>query len=228
MIPIKDDVPTNTFPFITISIIAVNVLVFLYQLGLGFDRAEFFIYRTAAIPYEVTRFVDVFPPSIVPPPFTVFTAMFVHAGLLHLGGNMLFLWIFGDNIEDNFGHVRFIFFYLGAGVVASMAHILLDPNSTVPMIGASGAVAGVLGAYFLLYPRAKVLTLVFLIFFISMVRVPAVFFLGVWFIIQLLSSGGGGGGGIAWYAHIGGFITGMAIVLIFRPKSVRNIFSRRR
>jgi membrane associated rhomboid family serine protease len=152
--------------------------------------------------------------------------MFVHAGLLHLGGNMLFLWIFGDNIEDSFGHVRFIFFYLGTGVAASMAHILLDPNSTIPMVGASGAVAGILGAYFLLYPRAKVLTLVFLIFFISMVRVPAVFFLGFWFFIQLVSSGGGGG--IAWYAHIGGFLTGVAIVLIFRPKSVRNIFARRR
>ncbi len=228
MIPIKDDVPTNTFPFITISIIVINVLVFVYQLGLGLDGAEFFLYRTAAIPYEVTHFVDVFPRALVPPPFTVFTAMFVHAGLLHLGGNMLFLWIFGDNIEDSFGHVKFIFFYLGAGIVASMAHILLDPNSTIPMVGASGAVAGVLGAYFLLYPRAKVLTLVFLIFFISMVRGPAVFFLGFWFFIQLLCSGAGGGGGIAWYAHIGGFLPGAAVVLIFRPGSVRNIFPRRR
>jgi membrane associated rhomboid family serine protease len=226
MIPIKDDIPTYTYPYVTVSIIAINVVVFIYQLGLGFTGAEFFIYRTAVIPYEVMRFTDILPRSVVPPPLTIFTAMFVHVGLLHLGGNMLFLWIFGDNIEDSLGHLRFVLFYLGTGVAASMAHIILEPDSTVPMVGASGAIAGVLGAYILLYPRAKVMTLVFLVFFVSMVRVPAVYFLGLWFFIQILSSGGGGG--IAWYAHVGGFIAGLAIILLFRPKGVRGNCLRRR
>jgi membrane associated rhomboid family serine protease len=226
MIPIKDDTPTSTYPFVTVAIIVLNFIVFVYELSLGYTGVETFIYKTAAIPYEVTHLVDVFPRSVVPPPWTLFTAMFVHGGLLHLGGNMLFLWIFGDNIEDRLGHFRFILFYLGTGLFASLTHIMLEPNSIVPMVGASGAIAGVLGAYFLLYPRAQVLTLVFLVFFISMVRVPAVFFLGFWFFIQLLSSGNGGG--IAWFAHIGGFVAGAAVVLIFRLRDPRMGFLGKR
>lgn len=227
MIPIKDDTPTSTYPFVTVSIIVVNVLVFIYEQTLGFSGFEVFIYKTAAIPYEITHLVDILPVSVVPPPFTLFTAMFVHGGLVHLGGNMLFLWIFGDNIEDRLGHGKFILFYLATGLFASLTHILLDPNSIVPMVGASGAIAGVLGAYFLLYPRAQVITLVFLVFFVSMARVPAVFFLGFWFLIQLLSSGNGGG--IAWFAHIGGFLAGVAVVLAFRLKPRgRGFFGGRR
>jgi membrane associated rhomboid family serine protease len=219
MIPLKDDVPSYTFPYVTLFIIALNIFVFTYQLTLGVRGTESFIYRTAAIPYEITNLIDIRPRSVVPPPLTLFTAMFVHGGVLHLAGNMLFLWIFGDNIEDVLGHFKFILFYLGSGVVASMAHIFIEPSSTLPMIGASGAIAGVLGAYFLLFPRAQVLTLVFLVFFINIVRIPAVIFLGLWFLFQILSSGSGGG--IAWYAHIGGFVAGAAIVLILRPKKRR-------
>lgn len=219
MIPLKDDVPSYTFPYVTLFIIALNIFVFAYQLTLGVKGTESFIYRTAAIPYEITNLIDIRPRSVVPPPLTLFTAMFVHGGVLHLAGNMLFLWIFGDNIEDALGHFKFILFYLGSGVVASMAHIFMEPSSTLPMIGASGAIAGVLGAYFLLFPRAKVLTLVFLVFFINIVRLPAVIFLGLWFLFQILSSGSGGG--IAWYAHIGGFVAGAAAVLILRPKKRR-------
>jgi len=216
MIPLKDDTPRYTFPYVTIAIIVINVLVFIYQLALGYKGMERFIYSTAAIPYEVTHFVDVGARAVVPPPFTLFTAMFVHGGLLHLGGNMLFLWIFGDNIEDALGHFKFIIFYLLMGLIASLVHITLSGSSSMmPMIGASGAIAGVLGAYFMLFPRAKVITLIFLVFFVTLVRVPAVFFLAVWFFFQLLGSGTGGS--VAWYAHIGGFVAGALGIKLFRP-----------
>jgi membrane associated rhomboid family serine protease len=215
MIPIKDDNPTYTFPFVTLAIIAANVAVFIFQLSLG-PALEGFIYRAAVIPYEITHLSDIDLPNFVPPPFTLFTAMFLHGGFLHLGGNMLYLWIFGDNIEDRIGHFRFLIFYLATGVVASLAHILIDPNSTTPMIGASGAIAGVLGAYFLLFPGAHVLVL-FFFFFIHMFRVPAMVFLAFWFAYQVLSTTAGGG--IAWYAHIGGFLAGaLAILMIGRGK----------
>ncbi|MEK7773095.1 MAG: rhomboid family intramembrane serine protease [Deltaproteobacteria bacterium] len=217
MIPLRDDIPSHTFPFVTISIIALNALVFIYQTTLGMHGAEAFIYRTAAIPYEITNFLDVPPRSVAPPPFTILTSIFVHGGLLHIAGNMLFLWIFGDNVEDTLGHFKFIVFYLFAGTAASLTHIIMEPASTVPMIGASGAIAGVLGAYFILFPRANIKTLVVLLLFVRVVWIPAVVFLGFWFIIQLLSSGAGGAGGIAWYAHIGGFLAGAAIVLLLRP-----------
>lgn len=209
MIPIKDDVRSSTFPFVTILIIAANVAVFAYQLTLDRAGAEAFIYRAAVIPYEVTHLVDIGLRSFVPVPFTLFTAMFVHGGLFHLGGNMLFLWIFGDNIEDRFGHILYAFFYLASGTVASLSHILVSPSGITPMIGASGAIAGVLGAYFIFFPRAQVKTLVFLFFFVTIVQIPAVVFLGLWFLLQVFSSGFGGS--IAWYAHIGGFITGAAV-----------------
>lgn len=213
MIPLKDDIPSSTFPYVTISIIAVNAAVFIYELTLGARAGEAFIYRTAAIPYEITHMLDLAPVSVVPPPLTLLTAMFVHGGLLHIGGNMLFLWIFGDNIEDAFGHVKFLLFYIFAGAVASLTHIMMEPASTVPMIGASGAVAGVLGAYFMLFPRANVKTLVFLFIFATFVRIPAVIFLGFWFIMQIF--GLGYGGGIAWYAHIGGFVAGALTAVMF-------------
>ncbi len=223
MIPLKDDIPSSTYPYVTVSIIAANVLVFVYELMLGMGGAEAFIYKTAAIPYEITHLLDTSPRSVVPPPFTLLTAMFVHGGLLHLGGNMLFLWIFGDNVEDTFGHFKFLIFYIFAGIVASLTHILVEPSSITPMVGASGAIAGVLGAYFLLFPRAQVNTLVFLFFFVTVARIPAIIFLGFWFLMQLLSSGFNAGGGIAWYAHIGGFVTGALTVVIFRPKRRRRI-----
>ncbi len=212
MIPLKDDNPTYTFPFVTVIIIAINFLIFIFQLPMGRLEEFTFVRMAGAIPYEITHLKDLYPPAFVPIPFTLFTAMFVHGGLLHIAGNMLYLWIFGDNIEDRVGHIGFIFFYLITGIVASLAHILMTPNSLVPMIGASGAIAGILGAYFVLFPRAHVITLIFFIF-VYIVRVPAVVFLGLWFFLQLMSSGLGGG--IAWYAHIGGFLAGAILIRLF-------------
>ncbi|MBI5599918.1 MAG: rhomboid family intramembrane serine protease [Deltaproteobacteria bacterium] len=223
MIPLKDDNPTRRFPFVTLFFIALNAAVFLLQLILGPARAEVFVYRTAAIPYEITTLHDIYPQGIVPPPLTLLTAMFVHAGLFHLLGNMLYLWIFGDNIEDTLGHFRFILFYLFTGAAASMTHIIANPGATVPLIGASGAIAGVLGAYFMLFPRAKVLTLAYFLFFAQVIRIPAIVFLGIWFLFQIISSYmGGAGGGIAWYAHIGGFIAGAIIALFVKRTGGRR------
>jgi len=219
MIPLKDDNPKSTFPFVTIVIITANILVYIYQLTLGSKTVESFILSAGAIPYEITHFVDTAPAALIRPPLTLFSAMFIHGGLLHVAGNMLYLWIFGDNIEDRLGHVRFAVFYVLTGLIASIAHVITVPDSTIPMIGASGAVAGILGAYFLLYPRAHVLTLIFFFFFVDIVRIPALIFLGLWFVFQILSSGAGGG--IAWYAHIGGFVGGVLLVKLFekgRPK----------
>lgn len=221
MIPLKDDNPTRTFPFVTIIIITVNTFIYVYQLTLGPKAEGLFVLRAGAIPYEITHFLDIYPKAILQPPLTLFTAMFVHGGLLHVGGNMLYLWIFGDNIEDRLGHFRFFVFYLLTGLIASLAHVIMMPNSTVPMIGASGAIAGVLGAYFLLYPKAHVLTLVFFFFFVDIIKIPALVFLGLWFIFQILSSAAGGG--IAWYAHIGGFVAGAILVKLFEKKK-RKIF----
>lgn len=215
MIPIKDDIPSSTYPFVTVFLLALNIIVFLYQLTLGLPGAEAFILKMAAVPFEITNMVDVSPRSAVPPPFTLLTAMFVHGGLLHLAGNMLFLWIFGDNVEDMFGHVGFFIFYLATGVAASMVHIMLDPSSTTPMVGASGAIAGVLGSYFIFFPRAQIKTLVFLFVFVSVARVPAVVFLGLWFFFQILSSANVDG--VAWFAHMGGFVAGAAVALALRP-----------
>jgi len=224
MIPLKDDTPTYSYPYVTIAIIVINVLVFLFQISLGYKGMTRFIYTTAAIPYEITHLVDIGPRALVAPPFTLLTAMFVHGGLFHLGGNMLFLWIFGDNIEDSVGHIKFIVFYLLTGLVASLTHVLASPGSTMPMVGASGAIAGILGAYFVLFPRANVKTLLFLFVFVTVVQVPAVFFLGLWFLFQLMSSGTGGG--IAWYAHIGGFLAGAFLIRFFLGPRMRRLRTR--
>ena len=168
--------------------------------------------------------MDTAPVDLIRPPLTLFSAMFIHGGLLHVAGNMLYLWIFGDNIEDRLGHVRFAVFYVLTGLIASIAHVITVPDSTIPMIGASGAVAGILGAYFLLYPRAHVLTLIFFFFFVDIVRIPALIFLGLWFVFQILSSGAGGG--IAWYAHIGGFVGGVLLVKLFEKRRPKHRFKR--
>ncbi len=221
MIPLKDDVPSYSFPYVTVALIAANVLVFLYEISLGPRGREAFLYEAAAIPYRIAHLKTV-STSIVPAPFTILTAMFIHGGFLHIGGNMLFLWIFGDNVEDTLGHFKFLLFYLGTGVVASVAQIIAYPMSEVPIIGASGAIAGVLGAYFLLFPRAKIFTLVFLVVFVTVIKIPAVIFLGLWFLIQILSVGVESG--VAWYSHIGGFIAGALAILVIRHKRPRDIF----
>ncbi len=209
MIPLKDENPTHTFPLITLGLILLNCSFFLYQLSTGREL----VLRLGAIPYEITHGVDIHPPALIPLRLTLFTSMFLHGGLLHIGGNMLYLWIFGDNVEEDLGHLRFLLFYLGCGLAANGLQILANPQSNIPMIGASGAIAGVLGAYLVRFPRAKVLTLIIFGYLVRLVRMPAFFLLGFWFLIQLLngipSLGGRFGGGIAWFAHIGGFLAGM-------------------
>jgi membrane associated rhomboid family serine protease len=210
MIPLRDVIPSRTTPVVTVSLIAINAVVFLYQLSLGRDVEAFVLYF-----------------GLVPAAFSwvaVFTSMFLHGGFLHVGGNMLYLWIFGDNVEDRIGHGRFVVFYLLCGVAAALAQTIINPDSVVPMVGASGAIAGVMGAYFVLYPRSRILTLLPFFIFWQLIEVPAIFFLGIWFVIQLMSgvgsiataTGGEPSGGIAFWAHIAGFAAGVSAVMVFR------------
>ena len=218
MIPLKDDNPTRTFPFVTISLIVVNVVVFVVELLQG-ENLVSFVNSFGAIPYEVTTGIDTKPLIFFPVRLTVFSSMFLHGGWSHLVGNMLYLWIFGNNIEDRMGHHRFILFYLLIGIAASIAQIAVRPFSTVPLIGASGAISGVLGAYLLLYPKAKVLTLVPLVVFLRVVSLPAFVVLGFWIVLQIIngfvSLSYTAQGGVAFFAHIGGFIAGLALIKLF-------------
>jgi membrane associated rhomboid family serine protease len=223
MIPYKDDNPTRTFPFVTIGFIALNVIVFVIQFSHP-DDIRRIVFSYGAIPRSLMTFSSSQP---IHPLLTLFSSMFMHGGLLHLVTNMLYLWIFGNNIEDRLGHFRFVSFYLLSGVIAAYAHSITDPSSMIPMIGASGAVAGVLGAYLLLFPHARVHTLIILIFFIQVVRLPAFIVIGFWIVIQILngmsSSGITNSGGVAWFAHIGGFVFGTATVSLFaRRRSTRS------
>jgi membrane associated rhomboid family serine protease len=216
-IPLKDDNPTVRFPVVTVALIAINVAVFAVQV-LSPQGLQLSVLRMGAIPYEITHFRTLpgFPVARVSPPLTLLLHMFLHGSLFHLLGNMLYLWIFGNNVEDVLGRVRFVLFYLGCGLSASLLHVVFNSRSMVPMIGASGAIAGVLGAYALLFPRARVRTLIFLFVFIEIVPVPAALMLGFWFVMQVMNIGLGGG--VAWFAHIGGFLTGMALVWPLKKK----------
>lgn len=235
MIPLKDDVPSETFPFVTLGLVALNVLVFLYQasVGVGGDprAAEAVVFEFGATPCRLTGACGV-PGDFPSPVATIFTSMFLHGGLLHVGGNMLYLWIFGDNVEDTLGHGRYLVMYLLSGIAAAATQIASSPRSSVPMIGASGAVSGVLGAYLLLFPFAGVQMLVIFGFFIRIVRWPALIVLGFWIVIQALSGiltfssaawGGGEAGGTAWFAHIGGFLAGMALLFLMRPRRAARL-----
>ena len=236
MLPLKDDVPSHSFPLITVLLIAANVAAFLYQTSLeagtgGTGRAATaFVMEFGAVPCRLTGLCagDDSPAPIV----TIFTSMFLHGGLFHIAGNMLYLWIFGDNVEDTLGHVRFLALYLLSGVGGAAAQALMNPDSQVPMVGASGAISGVLGAYLFLFPHASVLTLVTFGFFIRFVQVPAVIVLGFWIVVQVLNGllsagaaakGAGDGGGVAWFAHIGGFLAGMILLFLFRPRATRRL-----
>lgn len=215
-LPLKDDNPTSTFPLITLGLILINGLVFYHQMSLDTVESQNFIFKWGAIPYQIHHgeVLREFPE--IPLPLTIFSSMFLHGGFLHLFGNMLYLWIFGNNIEDTLGHLRFLLFYLVCGLVAGLAQVFSNPESTVPMIGASGAVAGVLGAYLLLFPGARILTLFFIFIFIKFVRLPALVVLGFWFFIQLLGVWGGSISNVAFFAHVGGFIAGLILVKIFQ------------
>ena len=217
MIPLKDENPSRTFPFFTITLIVANILIYIYQTSLGSSDTELFVMQMAAVPYEIVHMTDIHQKSAVPIPLTILTAMFIHGGLLHLGGNMLYLWIFGNNIEDALGHFKFIIFYSLCGILATALHITSAPDSTTPLIGASGAIAGILGAYLLLYPRAKVHTLFIFIVIIKIIRIPAFVVLTLWFLIQVANSSSLEAG-VAWYAHIGGFVAGVLLIKPFRRK----------
>lgn len=209
-LPLRDENPTVRWPFLTVLLIAANVAVFLFQAVSPQGMASA-VMRFGAVPYDVIHFRSA-GEAAFPPLLTLLTSMFLHGSLFHLLGNMLYLWIFGNNVEDRLGPVRFILFYFACGVAAALTHILAQPGSRVPMIGASGAIAGVLGAYAVLFPHARVRTFVFLIFYIDVVRVPAAIVLGFWFLAQLLNVGMGGG--VAWFAHIGGFLAGVLFILL--------------
>jgi membrane associated rhomboid family serine protease len=210
MIPLRDVIPTRTTPYLTVGIVILNTVVFGYELLLGDDVDQFVLYF-----------------GLVPAAFSwvaVLTSMFVHGGFLHFAGNMLYLWIFGDNVEDRMGHGRFLVFYLLCGAAAALAQTAASPQSLIPMVGASGAIAGVMGAYFVLYPRSRIVTLLPIIIFFQVIEVPAIFFLGFWLLMQLLSgvgsiasaTSGEPAGGIAFWAHVAGFATGVASVVVFR------------
>lgn len=219
MIPLKDDNPIRIFPAMTILIIIINVLVFIFQLTMTARAEWIFLHRFGVIPRAITHFIDPFPLDGMPVILTLGTSVFLHGGLLHLAGNMLFLWIFGNNIEDALGHLRFILFYFFCGTAATLVYIATNPGSITPLVGASGAIAGIMGTYLVLFPRARVLTLILIIFYPVFVWVPAVFFLFFWFLLQFLNSGGVGEGNVAWTAHIGGFICGIiAIKLLMKGR----------
>jgi membrane associated rhomboid family serine protease len=240
--PLKDNIPTDHFPVVTAILIAVNCIVYFFlqpKSGIDFsggslNQADLLHY--GFVPYEFTHWgqhCDLVPQGIacgksgasdqIPTWVTPFTAMFTHAGLLHLGGNMLFLWIFGNNVEDSMGPVRFLAFYLLAGLAATGLQLAFGPNSATPNLGASGAIAGVLGGYLVMYPRAKVVTLVFIIFLFTILELPAMLFLGIWFVEQLFfgaltTANTVAGGGVAYWAHVGGFVAGLLLVRVFATR----------
>jgi len=218
MIPLRDSQPSYSTPFVTISLITVNTLVFLFQVSL--DR------------FSLNHLIALY--GVVPDRFqaaSLVTSMFLHGGWLHLIGNMWFLWIFGDNVEDILGHGKFLLFYLLCGVAAALVHVLFNPGSRLPTIGASGAIAGVMGAYMVKFPRSRVLTLVPIFFFLTTMEIPASVILVYWFVVQFFSGVGSIGyshlsqGGVAWFAHVGGFVGGMLLIFAMRP---RERYSRRR
>jgi len=223
MIPIRDQIPTRRVPFVNYILIAASIFVFVLQWMAG-SNEEALIYQLALIPAAFTGGISLSNIS------DIFTSMFMHAGLAHLGGNMLYLWIFGDNVEDSMGHGRFLLFYLIGGLVASLAHIFTNPASQIPTVGASGAIAAVLGAYLVLYPNSKVLTIIPLGFLLRMTMIPAAIVLGLWFVLQLfsgvISMGGPDVGGVAFWAHIGGFVTGVILAKIFAKKRYADTIVR--
>jgi membrane associated rhomboid family serine protease len=237
VIPFRDDNPTRTFPFFVVLLIAANVVIYIYQALLPDPQEFLFVYTYGAVPAELLGKVNLaqilpveihgarlpFPAAasaVEPVWLTTFTSMFLHGGLFHLGGNMLYLWIFGNNVEDALGHARFLIFYLLCGFLAAVAQILLSADSVVPMIGASGAIAGILGAYYKKFPHARVRCLVFIFFFITVVALPAGLVLFIWFLLEVLRAldAPSAQGGVAVFAHIGGFIAGYLLIRRFEPR----------
>lgn len=214
MFPVSDVIPSRRVPIVTIGLIAANLLIFLYQVALTPVGLELFVGTYALTP------AGFWWPALV-------TSPFLHAGWMHIFWNLVYLWIFGDNVEDRLGHFRYLLFYLGGGAAAAILHILLDPSSAVPMVGASGSIAAVMGAYFVIYPHSRVLTAIFLVVVFDLVEIPAIFFLGIWLLLQLVSGVGSlgvstaAGGGTAFWAHIGGFAVGALVGLVLRRRDRR-------
>lgn len=234
MFPIRDTIPSNTVPVVNNLIIAVNVLVFLMQLSYG-EASSQFLFHFGLIPARLTVEQYSVHFTLSQKAFWLISYMFLHGGFMHILGNMWMLYIFGDNVEDRLGHFRYLVFYLACGVLAAMVHIVSDPYSKLPTVGASGAIAGVMGAYFLLHPRAKVLTLIPIIIIPLFFEIPAFFFLGVWFFMQFVNAAGSASEGVAWWAHVGGFIFGMILVPLFSTvpqigadRAVRSVTQRKR
>jgi len=225
MIPLKDENPSKTISVVNIFLILINISVFIYMNYFAPADTRSIIFKLGFIPYELSHFVDINPKNFVPIPLTIFTAMFMHGGWVHLLSNMPYLWIFGDNIEDVLGHVKYLFFYIMCGIAATLVHGFININSQVPTLGASGAIAGVLGAYMFLFPKARIKTLVILFVFIQTVHIPAVIMLGYWILLQILSAyaqhGSRSGGGIAWFAHIGGFVAGLVLIIMMKKLKKR-------
>jgi membrane associated rhomboid family serine protease len=221
VLPIRDFIPTRRFPVLTVGIIVINVVVFFYELLAEAGGAlEQTFYTMGMVPFEVTHN---FGPAVA---LSFITAMFLHGGFMHILGNMLYLWIFGNNVEDSMGRLRFLVFYLTTGIIASITQVLGGPDSRIPTVGASGAIAGVLGAYIVLFPTARVQTLLFLGYFARVAQLPALVVLGFWFVLQLfnglLAFGMTQMGGVAWFAHIGGFVSGLLLVRLFTLGRRRN------
>ena len=230
MIPLKDNIPTRQPPVVTLIIIGLNGYVFIKEFLLGARAAQRFVFYYGLIPCGLTGMCQVVGRAFSSE-FTLFTSMFVHAGFFHFAGNMLYLWIFGNNVEDSMGKLRFTAFYLLSGLGAALAQILVNPSSRLPMVGASGAVSGVLGAYLLLFPQARVLTLIPLGFFTQLTEIPAVIVLGFWIVVQLVNgflTFNFQGGGVAWFAHIGGFAVGMLLIGLFKRRTIPWGWQRRR
>lgn len=221
MIPLRDKNPTHRVPIVNLGIIVVNVVVFLYELSLSERELERFFLQFGVVPHALTTALYSFDfgvGTILP----LFSSMFLHGGWLHLGGNMLYLWVFGDNVEDKLGHGRYALFYVLTGLAASCVHVIIDPMSKIPTVGASGAISGILGAYLIMFPGARVVTLIPVFMFLQVAELPALVVLGLWFVLQFfngiasLGYDTAGMGGVAWWAHIGGFVAGLIFVKPFR------------
>ena len=217
ILPIKDDNPTRTVPFVTVALVVVNFAIYFYQIFLPEEVVRMIDVTYGVVPAELVRALHQPIGTSYPVLLTLITSQFLHGSIIHVGGNMLYLWIFGNNIEDILGHVRYLFYYLICGIIAGGIFVLSSPNSTIPTIGASGAISGILGAYLIRFPRARVLVVFWLLIFIRLIYIPAYIVLGFWIFLQVVSAmlSRPGEGGIAWYAHVGGFVAGIALLKLF-------------
>jgi len=222
LIPIKDFNPSRSTPIVTVLIILTCTLIFFYEMLLPPVYRELLIRMFAVIPFEILHGIDLPPPDPLTPYGNLVSYQYLHGGFFHIFGNMLFLWIFGDNVEDRLGKVKYLIFYTVCGIVAALIQAVVYPNSQIPLIGASGAISGILGAYAVMFPRAKILTLIFIFFFIDVIVLPAALWIAIWFFIQftsaLFSVNHMAMGGVAWFAHIGGFLTGVILTKLFHSK----------